>query len=85
MDCQSTHIAANARRAPASEAELAEMARRGDKALRMPPQKAAEIIAAGIARRAPRILVGADEHLIDIAQRLFPVSHSSVLRRLLGA
>jgi short-subunit dehydrogenase len=80
-----TNIAANAKRPPMAPAELAEMARRWEKALRMPPAEAAEIIAGGIARRRPRILVGADARLIDLAQRLFPVAHAGLLRRLLDA
>ena len=80
-----TNIAANARRAPASEAELAEMARRWEKMLRMPPVEAAAVISQGIARRRDRILVGTDARVIDLAQRLFPVSHAGLLRRLLGA
>jgi short-subunit dehydrogenase len=80
-----TQIAANARRPPLSEAELAVEARRWDKMLRMPASQAAAIIADGIARRRPRILVGADAHVIDALQRLLPVSHPVVLRRLLGA
>ncbi len=81
----STNIAANARRPPMSEEERAEMKRRWEKALRMAPTEAAEIIAKGIARRAPRILVGVDAHAIDVVQRLFPVSHGSILRRFFGA
>jgi len=80
-----TNIAANARRAPLSEAERAEMKRRWEKSLRMPPAQAAERIAQAIAQRAPRVLVGADAHVIDWVQRLFPVAHAGVLRRLLGA
>ncbi len=80
-----TNIAANARRPPMSEAELADMARRWEKALRMAPTDAAAIIAKGIAQRRARILVGADAHLIDIMQRLLPVAHAGLLRRLLDA
>jgi short-subunit dehydrogenase len=80
-----TNIAVNAKRPPMSQAELAEMARRWDKALRMAPARAADIIAEGIARRRPRILVGSDAVVIDVAQRLFPVAHAGMLRRLLDA
>ena len=80
-----TNIAANARRAPMTNAEVAEMARRWDKMLTMPPERAGEIIADAIARRAPRILVGADAKLVDRVQRLFPVGYGKVMRRFLGA
>ena len=80
-----TNIAANARRPAASAAELADMKRRWNKLLRMPPERAATIIAQGIARRRDRILVGVDARAIDAVQRLFPVSHAGILRRLFGA
>ncbi len=80
-----TNIAANARHAPIPPAELAEAARRWEKMLRMPASQAATIIAEGIARRRERILVGADARVIDALQRLLPVAHPVVLRRLLGA
>ena len=80
-----TNIAANARRVPMSDAELADMRLGWQKLLRMPPARAAARIAVGIERREPRILVGADAHLIDWLQRLFPVARPGILRRLLGA
>jgi short-subunit dehydrogenase len=80
-----TNIAVNAKRPAMSDAELAEMARRWEKALRMPPERAAEIIARGVSLRRARILVGADAHIIDLAQRLLPVAHAGLLRRLLDA
>lgn len=80
-----TNIAANAKRPAMSQEELQDMARRWEKALRMPPERAAEIIAGGIARRRQRILVGADAVVIDVAQRLLPVAHAGLLRRLLDA
>ncbi|HEY9028913.1 MAG TPA: SDR family NAD(P)-dependent oxidoreductase [Burkholderiaceae bacterium] len=41
----------------------------------MDPAKAAEVIAAGIERRAPRVLVGSDAKGAAIVQRLFPVTY----------
>ncbi len=43
-----------------------------DKLLRMPPEKAAAIILAGVAAERPRILVGNDARLLDILVRLIP-------------
>jgi short-subunit dehydrogenase len=79
-----TAIAANARLGPRAEAGRAEMQRRWEKALRMPADAAAESILEGVARRRPRILVGADARLIDWTQRLAPVAHSELLRWLMG-
>jgi short-subunit dehydrogenase len=80
-----TNIAASARRPEMKADELAEMTRRWEKALRMPPTRAAEIIAQGIETRRARILVGGDARVVDIVQRLFPVYHASILRRVFGA
>jgi short-subunit dehydrogenase len=80
-----TSIAANARSVPMSEAERAEAAKRWEKALRMPPAEAGERIAKGIERRQARILVGTDAHVIDWMQRLFPVAHAAIVRRLIAA
>lgn len=50
-----------------------------DRALRMPPEKAGEIIVNGIERRARRIIVGGDAHFLDLLQRLFPAYYWRVL------
>ncbi len=83
-----------ARRAVVTVAARAgERARRGaklalvevyDSALRMAPERAAEIIAEVTSRRRPPIVVGSAPHVINIAQRLLPVSHARLLRRLLA-
>jgi short-subunit dehydrogenase len=43
--------------------------------LALAPDKAAEIIAVGIERRAPRVLVGGDAKGAALIQRLFPVTY----------
>ncbi len=43
------------------------------------PQKAAETILKGAARRNPRIMIGADSRIISLAYRLFPKSYNKVL------
>jgi butyryl-CoA dehydrogenase len=42
------------------------------------PEKAAQIILSGIAKKKQRILIGNDARMIDIATRLFPVAYSSM-------
>jgi len=54
------------------------------KNLRMPADKAAQIILDGVARRKPRILVGGDAKFIDVIQRLMPVGHARLLSMIFG-
>lgn len=56
---------------------------RFERLARTPPEKAAARILRGVARRAPRILIGADAYLIDFAQRLRPASYWKSLARKL--
>jgi len=46
--------------------------------LRMPPERAAQIILAGVQAGKPRVLVGNDAKLIDLLVRAFPGSHARV-------
>jgi NAD(P)-dependent dehydrogenase (short-subunit alcohol dehydrogenase family) len=46
------------------------------------PEKAAETIVRGVERGSPRVLIGPDARLVDIIQRLFPVSYYKLLVRL---
>ncbi|MGO8829286.1 MAG: SDR family NAD(P)-dependent oxidoreductase [Steroidobacteraceae bacterium] len=77
-----TAIAQNARLArdlPAEQLRLRlELA---DKLLRMPPQKAGEIIVRGVEKRRSRILVGRDAAIIALIERLAPVNYWRVLGR----
>ena len=52
------------------------------KNLRLSSAKVAEIILKGVERRRGRILVGADAKLIDLLQRLMPVSYFKVISAL---
>jgi short-subunit dehydrogenase len=77
-----TAIARNARVSADTSAE--EKRRRlalAEKLLRLPPEKAAQIIVRGIEKRRARILVGRDAIFIALIERLFPVSYWSVLGR----
>lgn len=78
-----TAIARNARVAAALPAEerrhRLELAER---MLRMPPEKAGEIIVRGVEKRRARILVGRDAVFIALLERLAPVSYWRVLQSL---
>lgn len=52
------------------------------RALKMSPEKAAEIIVHGIEQRKTRILVGSDARVAALAERLAPVSYGKLLKAL---
>src|SRR5712692_2665518 len=54
---------------------------RFERLARTPPEKAAERILRGVARREPRILIGTDAYQIDVVQRLRPASYWKALAR----
>ena len=54
------------------------------KNLKMPPPKAAAIIARGVERRRRRIFVGGDAVALQIMERLMPSSYFAPLRRIAG-
>jgi NAD(P)-dependent dehydrogenase (short-subunit alcohol dehydrogenase family) len=78
-----TAIARSAR-APAGvpAEELAHRRAAAEKKLRMPPERAGEIIVRAVERRRPRILVGGDAVVVSWLERLAPVAYWRVLRRL---
>ena len=77
-----TRIAENARTpAGTDEAELAANRERFKRLLRLPPEKAGEIIVAGMERRRPRVIVGSDAKAAALIERLAPVSYWNLLRR----
>ncbi|MEM9696081.1 MAG: SDR family NAD(P)-dependent oxidoreductase, partial [Myxococcota bacterium] len=43
------------------------------------PEKVAEAIVAGIERRDPRILIGPDARMIEVLERLFPITNVNIL------
>jgi NAD(P)-dependent dehydrogenase (short-subunit alcohol dehydrogenase family) len=77
-----TSIARNARVPQSVPAD--EMRRRlglAEKLLRMPPERAGELIVRGVEKRRARILVGRDALIISLTERLAPVSYWRVLGR----
>ncbi|KFI07555.1 SDR family oxidoreductase [Massilia sp. BSC265] len=52
--------------------------------LRMPPDRAGEIIAQGIERRQARILVGGDARFVALLERLIPVHYWKLLKKATG-
>ncbi|HEX8574174.1 MAG TPA: SDR family NAD(P)-dependent oxidoreductase [Allosphingosinicella sp.] len=64
---------------PTLEAQKAEF----QKFLRMPAEKAGEIIVAGVEKERPRVLVGGDARFMAIVERLAPVSYWKLLGRAL--
>jgi NAD(P)-dependent dehydrogenase (short-subunit alcohol dehydrogenase family) len=78
-----TSIASNARvpaGAPPDEVERGRAL--AQKLLRMPPERAGEIIVRGIEQRKARILVGSDARFVALLERLAPVGYWNILRRL---
>jgi NAD(P)-dependent dehydrogenase (short-subunit alcohol dehydrogenase family) len=81
-----TSIARNARIAPGVPAdELRHRLELAEQLLRMPPEKAGEIIVRGVEKRRPRILVGRDALMISLLERLAPVGYWRVLAPRLQA
>ncbi len=77
-----TNIARNARMAPAIGAdELARSQRQFERLLRMPPERAGEIIVQGVEQGRPRIIVGYDAKLASFVERLAPVSYWGLIKR----
>jgi NADP-dependent 3-hydroxy acid dehydrogenase YdfG len=77
-----TRIARNARvpaDAPADEVERGR--RTAERLLRMPPERAGEIIVRGIERRRARILVGTDAKFAALLERLAPVGYWNLLKK----
>lgn len=79
-----TQIAESARSgARVTDAQRAAQRVRFEKALRMPPEQAGEIIARGIEARRARVLVGSDAKFMARLERLMPVGYWKVLARLM--
>jgi len=57
---------------------------RAKKLLRMPPDKAAEIIVKGIEHNKSRILVGTDAKLLSLMERMMPLGYWKILKILSG-
>jgi short-subunit dehydrogenase len=79
-----TSIAKNSRKPQdRSAAQIAAAVARIEKMLRMPPERAAEIIVAGVEKGRARILVGADAKACAALERLMPESYWTILSRAL--
>ena len=65
-----------------TDAEIRQQLALSSKLLRMPPEKAGEIIVEGIVHNKQRIIVGTDARLITLLERLMPVHYWKVLNRI---
>lgn len=78
-----TSIATSARVSAAVAPQDVELSRKqAQKLLRMPPEKAAQIIVTGIERDKPRVLVGNDARILAWLERLLPVNYWRLLPML---
>jgi NAD(P)-dependent dehydrogenase (short-subunit alcohol dehydrogenase family) len=77
-----TSIAKNARiPAGAPQDEVERRRKSMEKLLRMPPERAGEIIVRGIEKRQARILVGSDAKAAAFLERLAPVGYWNLLKK----
>ena len=78
-----TNIAKRARMSQSlSPEEIAQGQKSAERFLRMPPERAGRIIADGLERRAPRVIVGNDARVFSWIERLAPVDHFGLLERM---
>jgi NAD(P)-dependent dehydrogenase (short-subunit alcohol dehydrogenase family) len=56
-----------------------------EKMARLTPAQAAAIILKGVEKGNPRVLVGADAKILDLAQRLFPRAYGRVIHMMFGS
>lgn len=81
-----TNIAKRARMSQSlSPEEIAQGQKAADRFLRMAPEQAGRIIADGLQRRRPRVLVGNDARLLSWVERMFPVDQAGLLDRMMPA
>jgi NAD(P)-dependent dehydrogenase (short-subunit alcohol dehydrogenase family) len=79
-----TSIAKNARPPRgANDVDLEAQQARFEKFLRMPPERAGEIIVGGVERERPRVVVGNDARFMALVERLAPVGYWKLLGRAL--
>ena len=81
-----TNIARNAvaDKLPDNGATREEMDAAFDKMAITSPEKAAQIILKGAAKKKKRILIGTDSKIISLAYRLFPTHYSKILEKYSG-
>ncbi|HEX8622061.1 MAG TPA: SDR family NAD(P)-dependent oxidoreductase [Allosphingosinicella sp.] len=79
-----TSIAKNARPPRGiNDVDLEAQKERFEKFLRMPPEKAGEIIVGGVERERPRVVVGNDARFMALVERIAPVGYWKFLGRAL--
>lgn len=77
-----TNIMRNARFLQSVQQTVREEAASGfDRLARTTPDRAAEVILAGIRKNKGRILIGTDAKILDLIQRLMPASYGKILFR----
>ncbi len=60
------------------------MNKRFEKLARLTPEQAVVVILKGVEKGNPRVLVGMDAKILDLAQRLFPRAYGRILQWLFG-
>jgi short-subunit dehydrogenase len=77
-----TQISSSARiPAGVNSQDLQAQMQKFDDLLTIEPADAARIILAGVARRAPRVLIGADARRGDFLQRLVPATYWNIMKK----
>ena len=77
-----TAIAERARRGDGLPLEAAlEAQKRFQHLLKIPPERAGDVIVAGIVQRRARILIGSDAKIASLIERVAPVSYWNLLKR----
>jgi short-subunit dehydrogenase len=80
-----TAIARNARAASGvQEADVQAGRDAFDRMLRIPPERAAELVLRAVERRKARLLIGASARIPDLAARIAPVGHAVAFRPILA-
>lgn len=80
-----TAIAKNARYSPSlAPTAIAEQLERARRLLKMPPEKAAQIIVSGVERRKPRIIVGTDAKIGVLLERLMPTGYWKFMKKVIS-
>jgi len=81
-----TNVARNAEvdKMPFGDATREELDANFDKMAITSPEKAAQIILKGAAKKKRRILIGADSKIISLAYRLFPTQYTKILEKYSG-
>jgi len=69
---------------PFGDATREELDANFDKMAITSPEKAAQIILKGAAKKKKRILIGADSRIISLAYRLFPTHYAKILEKYSG-